>query len=55
MSQLDIFRNDRAREAEAYRQAAATALVDPHYPPHVQRERHDYYAGKATEMERDDG
>lgn len=49
--QTDIFRDDPRRVAEAYREAAQTALVDPHYTMAERQARHDYYAAEAARME----
>ena len=45
----DLFRDSPARIAEAYRQAAASELVNPYYTTAERQARHDYYAAMATE------
>ncbi|WP_282267755.1 hypothetical protein [Stenotrophomonas sp. PS02298] len=54
-NQLDIFRDDpaisAAREANACRQAAATALVDPHWSRVEQQARHAHYLREAARIE----
>lgn len=54
-NQLDIFRDDptirAAREANACRLAAATALVDPYWSRVEQQERHAHYLREATRIE----
>lgn len=50
-TQPDLLRDSPARIAEAYRQAAETELLNPHYTMAERQARHDYYAAKATEGE----
>lgn len=49
--QLDLYRNSPDRMAQAYRTAAESALVDPHFPQKVRQQRHDHYITKARELE----
>lgn len=51
LGQMDLYRNARPQLAKAYREAASTALVDPHFTPAEQRARHDHYISKAKELE----
>lgn len=51
--QTDIFRDDPRRMVRAYREAAETALVDPHYTLAERQKNHDYYAAEADKLERE--
>lgn len=54
-NQLDIFRDDpatrAAREADACKLAAVTALIDPHWTRREQQERHAHYMREAARAE----
>lgn len=51
VAQLDLLRDDPARLAAAYREAAQSELINPHFPPDVRQVRHDHYAGIAARIE----
>lgn len=51
-AQLDIYRHSDERLADAYRQAAESELVNPHYTYAERQRRHDYYAEIAAEFRR---
>lgn len=51
-NQLDVFRDDPARIAAAWRASAETALIDVQFTARERQERHDYYAGEAERLER---
>lgn len=51
MGQMDLYRHAPGRLAKAYRESAATALVDPHFSPRERQRRHDHYINKARELE----
>lgn len=50
--QLDLLRDDRARLAAAYRQAAESELMNPYFAADERQARHDHYAEIAAELER---
>lgn len=50
-TQLDLYRDDPARLASAYRTAAEIALHDPHWHPTEQQRRHDNYIAEAARIE----
>lgn len=51
-NQLDVFRDDPRRIAAAWRASADHALQDVQFSERERKERHDYYAAKADELER---
>lgn len=51
-AQRDLYRHSPNRIAEAYRQAAESELVNPHYTYAERQRRHDYYAAIAERLER---
>ncbi len=50
-SQTDIFRDDPRREAQAYREAAESALLNPFEDPGRRQARHDHYTAEAARLE----
>lgn len=50
--QLDVFRHSDTSQAEAYRKAAETALVDPFWTEAQREARHRYYLAEAERLER---
>lgn len=50
-SQLDLLRDNPTRLAAAYREAAQSELMNPHFPAEVRQARHDHYAAIATRIE----
>lgn len=51
MGQMDLYRNTPSSMAKAYRESAATALVDPHFSPRDRQRRHDHYISEAKKLE----
>jgi hypothetical protein len=51
MKQQPLPLPDTRATAKHYRDAAARALVDSHYTPTEQRQRHDYYLAEANKIE----
>lgn len=49
--QLDWTRDSPAKMAEAMREQARAALVDPHWTPAQQQWRHSYYTEQAERLE----
>lgn len=52
VGQMDLYRHAPEQMAKAYRESAATALVDPHFTARERQRRHDHYIAKAHELER---
>lgn len=50
-AQLDIFDDDPAREAAAWRVQAEESLKQFQFPDSIRLERHAYYLGIAEELE----
>lgn len=51
---LDVFYHAPSRMAEACREAARTALVDPYWRESERKARHDMYMRQAREFERNE-
>jgi len=51
MKQQPLPLPDTRATAKHYREAAAHALVDAHYTPTEQRQRHDHYLSEARKLE----
>ena len=49
--QLDVFRHSDKPQAEAYRKAAETALVDPFWTEEQREARARYYTEQAERLE----
>ena len=49
--QLDVFRHSDTSQAEAYRKAAETALVDPFWTEAQREARARYYTEQAERLE----
>lgn len=54
-TQLDLYRDDPKRIAEAYREAAQTELINPNFNYDERQKRHDYYVAEAARMEANHG
>ncbi|MCD9046784.1 hypothetical protein [Luteimonas sp. MHLX1A] len=50
-NQLDLYRDDPRRIAQAWRTAAETALRNPFHTEAERRARHAYYSEQATRLE----
>lgn len=50
-AQLDVFRDDPKRLAQAWRVAADTALRDVQFTDDERKTRHDYYLAEAQRLE----
>ena len=50
-AQLDVFRHSDTSQAEAYRNAAETALVDPFWTAEQREARARYYTEQAERLE----
>lgn len=49
--QLDVFRHSDAAQAAAYREAAKTARVDPHWTEEQRAAREAFYLAEALRLE----
>ena len=54
-AQLDIIRDDPARNAQAWRAAAETALIDVQFSELERQQRYDYYMAEAVRLEQSIG